>query len=88
MAQGDEGFHAALAANQIVAGLRSLLRRAEADLNGLFQAEVFDALQDLLELFLFAVPRVQDANAVDGDQFDFVVHAVSWSFTRSAMPRK
>src|SRR5208337_1302412 len=48
VAKCDEGFYAALAANQIVTGLLGLLRGADADLNGLFQAEILYALQDLL----------------------------------------
>ena len=88
VAESDEGFYAALAANKIVARFIALLRGPEADLNRLFQAEVLDALEDLLELFPFAVSRVDNANAVDGDELNFVVHAASWSFTRSAMPRK
>ena len=88
MSERNERFDSALATNQIVSRVFRLLCRTKADLNRLLQPQILDALDNDFKFLAVAMSRIQNANPINGNHFDFIVHAASSKLTRSAMPRK
>src|ERR1043166_3206108 len=74
-----ERLNPALAAHQIIASLPVVAIASPTNLNGLLQAQVLDAPHNHFELPPVPMPGVEDADLLDWNHFDFVVHRL-WGF--------
>jgi hypothetical protein len=64
-----------LATDKIVMGLPiGRFSRSQADLNGFLESEVADAFDDFLELPAIPATWVDDSDAIQRDEYDFVIH--------------